>query len=252
MEYPLALEVEGLTLRGIAHKPEIRGKSHFPVVILFHGFTGNKLESNLMFVQFARELNKHGIGAVRFDFSGSGESDGYFADMTFSKEVCEGEHILAFTETLDWVDTNQIMLNGFSMGGAVAALVAGKSPNKIKKLCLWSPAGNMNEKAELYFSQFRQLPNGNVDIGGFELGRGFLEDLKGRNLYEGITSYQNQVIIIHGGDDQVVPPLIGEKYLEAYKENDVKFHVIEGANHTYAAVGWKAELFKRSIDFLAE
>ncbi|MET3697901.1 hypothetical protein SAMN05877753_104221 [Bacillus oleivorans] len=252
MEYPLSLTVNGLTLRGMAHKPEIKGQSACPVVILFHGFTGSKTEGKSLFVRYARELLKNGIGTIRFDFSGSGESDGLFSNMTFSQEVYEAKEIFKMVQTLEWVDPDKIMLTGFSMGGAIAAQVAKEYPNRIHKLCLWSPAGNMNQIACSYFEKSPKLPNGNMDIGGLELSRSFYEDLKDRNLYEGISIYQNPVLIIHGTNDQSVPYIFGQKYAEVFVNNRVRIHLIQDADHVFSRLGWIEELFELSVQFLSE
>jgi len=141
MEQYIELDVRGLTLRGMVHIPESAEDSKKPVVILFHGFTGTKIDNKFMFVQYARALAEKGMGCVRFDFSGSGESDGLFKNMTFSREVEEGKAILQYVKDLDWVDASRVMITGFSMGGAVATQVAKDYPEDIHKLCLWAPAG---------------------------------------------------------------------------------------------------------------
>lgn len=252
MEYPMSLEVNGLTLRGMAHKPEFDSRSKYPVVILFHGFTGSKIENKFLFVRFARKLVQHGLGCVRFDFSGSGESDGTFAEMTFSGEVHEGSEILNRVKKIDWADPAKIMITGFSMGGAVATQVAKAFPDDIHKLCLWAPAGKMNEKARAYFEQHPQLPNGNIDLDGIELGHDFYEDLKDLDLYEGITAYSKPLMIIHGTNDQSVPYECGQKYLDTYVNNDAKIHLIKDANHGFSKLCWQDELFNQSINFLTD
>ncbi|TCP21162.1 hypothetical protein EV207_14516 [Scopulibacillus darangshiensis] len=251
MEYPISLEFDGLTLRGTAHQPEESQFQKHPVVILFHGFTGSKTESHFLFVRFARELEKHGMGCVRFDFSGSGESEGSFADLTFSREVHEGKEILQMVKKLDWADPSKIMLTGFSMGGAVATQVAKEFPDDIHKLCLWAPAGRMNQLAKLYFENNLEMPNGNIDLGGLELGRGFYDDLNARDLYDGITAYANPVMIIHGTKDQTVPLEYGQKYIDVYVKNEAKIHLIEGADHVFSKLCWIEELFDQSVRFLA-
>ncbi len=236
----------------MAHRPDFESPSTCPVVILFHGFTGSKTEGKSLFVRFARELLKNGMGTVRFDFSGSGESDGLFSNMTFSLEVEEAEEILKMVHTLDWVDSEKIMLTGFSMGGAIAAQVAKKYPNQVHKLCLWSPAGNMSEIASAHFKKSPKLANGNMDIGGLELGLAFYEDLKDRDLYEGISVYKNPVMIIHGTKDQSVPYEYGQKYAKSYSKNKVKIHLIRDADHVFSKLSWVEELFRLSTEFLKD
>lgn len=73
------IENKGLILRGVLHIPEdIKVKE--PIVCIFHGFTGDKIGPHFIFVKLSRILARRGIASVRFDFAGSGESDGDFVD----------------------------------------------------------------------------------------------------------------------------------------------------------------------------
>lgn len=84
MQNAVELQSRGLTLRGMLHIPaNISGK--IPMVVIFHGFTGNKMEPHFILVKLSRLLETKGIASVRFDFAGSGESDGDFSEMTISK-----------------------------------------------------------------------------------------------------------------------------------------------------------------------
>ena len=57
MQKAIELVSQGLTLRGMLHMPEnVPGK--VPVVVIFHGFTGNKMEPHFIFVKLSRMLEK--------------------------------------------------------------------------------------------------------------------------------------------------------------------------------------------------
>ncbi len=105
-------------LRGVMHLPEDRGtKGMLRGVIMYHGFTGNRMEPGFMFVRFSRLLAENGIASIRFDFWGSGESGGTFDKMTLSGEIEDAEDILDYFKSRDEIDGSRIFLLGLSMGG---------------------------------------------------------------------------------------------------------------------------------------
>ncbi len=59
-------------LVGVLHMSDSYApKGGFPIVIICHGFNGNK--SQRKFVELARKLCQNKINAFRFDFSGNGD-----------------------------------------------------------------------------------------------------------------------------------------------------------------------------------
>lgn len=73
MEIPVVFGKEGHRLVGILHSVDDGERK--PGVVLFHGFTGNKIEPHRLFVKIARKLASIGINVLRFDFYGSGDSE---------------------------------------------------------------------------------------------------------------------------------------------------------------------------------
>ena len=132
---------DGNILRGIINKPTTGDK--FPCVVFCHGFMGNKLGHNFMLVKIARILEKIGVVSVRFDFAGSGESDGNFANLTVSGEIEDCDSVLNYVNSIDYIDKSNMNILGFSMGGAVAVAVAHNHLHVIRNLILISPAFNM-------------------------------------------------------------------------------------------------------------
>ncbi|MCK5199369.1 MAG: alpha/beta fold hydrolase, partial [Spirochaetales bacterium] len=184
MEKYVELNTDKGILRGMLHIPEVANETRYPGVILYHGFSGNRMEPGFMFVRFSRLLAKHGIASVRFDFPGSGESDGIFTDMTISGEIDDAGSILDYFRSLDMIDENRIIILGLSMGGSVAGYLAGSRFSDIKGLVLWAPAGEFRlfiEKRE------KQIESGEIsgdfmDIGGLLLGQNFVDDARSLNI----------------------------------------------------------------------
>lgn len=250
MQKAIELAVKGKTLRGMCHCPDQEGK--YPTVILFHGFTGDKLEPHRIFLKLSRLLTAKGLAAIRFDFSGSGESDGDFEEMTFSTEVYESQEILKFVKNLPTTDSERIGVVGLSMGGAVASILAGKNPASIKALVLWSAAG-IDTIADIYLNKededlFPRNQQGDIDIGGLWLNHDFFKDLSSWNTYETIKEYKGPVLILHGVGDQVVPPATAEKYQEALSGRANLIYV-EEADHTYNRHDWEERVLSETAVF---
>ncbi len=107
MEYFIELETGRGKLRGMPH----------PGVILCHGFTGNRMAPQFLFVSFSRLLQRRGIASIRMDFYGSGESEGIFEEMTISSEIEDLQEIPRSFQERAEVDKERVFLLGLSPGG---------------------------------------------------------------------------------------------------------------------------------------
>lgn len=254
MQKAIELVSQGLTLRGMLHMPD-NASGKVPAAIIFHGFTGNKMEPHFIFVKLSRMLEKKGIASVRFDFGGSGESDGDFIDMTLSGEIRDAHNILDYVKKLDGVDPDRIGIVGLSMGGAVASVLAGERKDEIKTLCLWAPAGTMGELIkkqidELGHEMFNKIRRaGYMERGGFRVGIGFYEDVVKLDIFGKAKEFDKDVLIIHGEKDQTVPVVVSEKYLEYYGDR-ATLKIIKDADHTFNNSAWEKEAINLTADYL--
>lgn len=250
MQRAVEIKSRDLTLRGMLHYPEnINGK--IPVVCIFHGFTGNKMEPHFIFVKLSRLLEKRGIASVRFDFGGSGESDGDFIDMTLSKELEDAKNILYYAKSLEFTDLNRIGVLGLSMGGAVASMLAGECKDDVKSLCLWAPAGNMREiivsqRTKEEIDRVREI--GFYDAGGLLVGKDFIDDVLSLDIYSKASHFDKNVLLLHGDNDMIVPLSASERYLDIYGVKSV-LHIVEGADHTFNRKDWEDEVLEHSVEF---
>ena len=251
MEKYVELNTDKGILRGMLHIPEVANETRYPGVILYHGFSGNRMEPGFMFVRFSRLLAKHGIASVRFDFPGSGESDGIFTDMTISGEIDDAGSILDYFRSLDMIDENRIIILGLSMGGSVAGYLAGSRFSDIKGLVLWAPAGEFRlfiEKRE------KQIESGEIsgdfmDIGGLLLGQNFVDDARSLNILEKTAEYRGKALVVHGTEDTVVPSAVSEGYLKLFGDR-AELVLIDGADHTFQGIPWIEQLFDVSLKFI--
>ncbi len=233
----------GYVLRGLLEKVE----NSKGLVVMFHGFTGHMNENGYLFKELSTVLKENGYSSLRFDFMGSGISDGRFSEMTFLTELEDARNILKFAKSLGI--NEKLIILGFSMGGAVASYVAKEFENDLEKLVLLSPAGNIAEIGKRYFNN----PNvtwhdeNNIDMGGYLMNINFLNSFKGLDLYAN-TNLNKPVVIIHGEKDQAVPLPFGEKYSKLYP--NCEFYVVPESEHCYQKMSRRSFVNEHVIEFL--
>ena len=240
---------DGFTIRGMMTRPE--GNGPFPAVIYNHGFTGHKGESHFLFKKLADTLANRGIVSFRFDFIGSGESDGQFIDMTLTSEVKDCLAVFHYAENIEFIDSDSMNLLGFSMGGAVSILAASILQERVKKLILLSPAANMQDvlsrkvqgETLLHF-----IETGTIDLGGNVVGKALLDDVLGLNIYEAAKQVTAYVQLIHGTNDDAVPPLVSFRLAEIFAEKG-SVHWIHGSDHCYTSARYETEVIERVKSF---
>jgi len=109
------------------------------IVIFAHGYTGTKCESGRLFVQTARALAKAGISALRFDFWGSGDSEGDFNHVSPNTEIADLHSVIAWAQKKQF---SEIGVLGLSFGGAVSICTVAENP-RVKVLATWSSVPNL-------------------------------------------------------------------------------------------------------------
>lgn len=235
---------KGKRIFGIVERPAT-GKS-FPTVLMFHGFTGEHIVSTFKFPRLSRRLVEKGIATVRFDFRGSGDSEGEFSEMSPLTELRDAEEVYSFVRSREWC-SDRLGVIGYSLGGMVGSLFAGRHP-EIEALLLWSPV-IMNQEFFNRKDYTFESAEDYKDVLGLKLGSIFFDDGRSVDASEELKSYDGDLLIVHGSDDESVPYLPVKKY--AF-DRGLKLHTVEGANHKYQRIDWIEELFSVSSDFLAK
>ncbi len=260
MQKPIVFKNHAMDLYGVLHLPERRNAMPAPVVVLCHGFTGTKVEPHRIFVKMARDLASRGIAALRFDFRGSGDSEGNFEDMTLGGEISDT------IKALDWIEQNaenedldaaRIGLLGLSMGGLVAACTAGRD-KRVKALALWGAVSDLN--ASLARNQkdrkdsIRPTPSGLVDYGGNLLGKPFFAEFPKIRPVEEIAKFRGPVLILHGTNDDREPASNADAYFAAVSRRDPRNRkiLIEGADHTFSSQAWEREVLDGAGNFFSQ
>jgi len=248
LERPVVLESHGQQMVGMLHLPQ--GKGPFPAVAIYHGFTGTKVEPHRLFVKMARALMAAGIAAVRFDFRGSGDSEGDFADMTVSGEIADAIRVLDFLEEHEAVDAQRLGVLGLSMGGAVAASVAGKD-TRVKSLALWAAVAKFDvfETEEELLAQARK--QGWVDLNGNMLKYSFYEDARQQKPLDWARRFSGTALIVHGDADPTVPVAHADLYYDALAGTKEKF-IVPGADHTFNSQKWETAVIEKTAAWFGD
>ena len=121
--------VAGISLAGTLTLPEKKGK--FPVVILISGSGPQNRNEELMghkpFLVISDYLTRNGIGVLRYDDRGVGESTGDFGAATSADFATDVESAIQYLKSRKEVDKKNIGLVGHSEGGIIAPMVASQT-----------------------------------------------------------------------------------------------------------------------------
>lgn len=219
-----------------------------PVVICCHGFTSEKVGSNQLMLHVANAIEAAGLIAVRFDFTGSGESEGEFADDTTVKNWQEDLHnVIQWVKSLPEFEGLPVYLLGHSLGGLIVLShddddIAGR----VALAPVTQPVENFQNiilGPELWERSIAGQTIANFLGKGFSLSPNFVNDLL-ENRYEPLTqiqSHRSPLFIVHGKQDIVVPPSGSETLYDRYQgEKEIARiqadHVFTGQHDELAAL----------------
>lgn len=213
---------------GEVYLPE-DGTGVYPVIIIGHEYGVNHHSVSKYAEMFARG----GIAAYIFDFCGGGSgsrSDGSLLEMSVMTEVADMTAVLDEIAIQPFADKEHIFLMGASQGGLVAALTAAEKEQDIAGLVLYYPALIIPDVARAQYSSVAEIP-GTFNNLGITVGKPYYADILDLDVYGTIGKYSNDVLIIHGGSDSLVPIRVSERALEVYPS--AKLIPLKGANHMF-------------------
>jgi putative redox protein len=171
--------------------------------IFAHCFTCNKNFKAAAYV--SQTLAEHGIGVLRFDFTGLGQSQGVFEETNFSSNITD---LLSAARYLS--DSRQApqLLVGHSLGGTAALYAAGQIDSVSAVVTIGSPAEpkhlmrHMAEAKEAIQSQGEAQIM--VDGRRFTFNKQFLQDLEKITLEEHVSRLRAALLILHAPQDETV------------------------------------------------
>lgn len=200
-ESPLLFHRDDTRLFGVLHRPQ--GPGERSAFVLSHPFAEEKLWSHRVFVSLARALAERGHPVLRFDYTGSGDSEGATAETSLRTHLADLEAAVAMLAEQD-ASVDRVGLIGLRLGATFAALMMERAHEATTgtagllaggPLVLWDPVvdgaaylqevmrsnltmqlathGKVIETREVL--QQRILAGGTANVDGYEIGRGLLE-----------------------------------------------------------------------------
>jgi putative redox protein len=191
---------DGHKLAGLIDTPAAGARAW---ALFAHCFTCSKnLKAATHIVQ---ALNDAGIAVMRFDFTGLGQSEGDFADTSFSSNASD------LIDAARWLASEYsapALLVGHSLGGTAALRAAGEIPYAVAVATIGSPADPAHVK-HLFGDSLEELErdgSAEVNIGGrpFRLKQSFVSDLEDHDLLGEVSRIRRAILVMHAPLDTVV------------------------------------------------
>ena len=218
-----------------------------PAIIFCHDYKGSSQEENRFFWKLSRALYKKGIGSVRFDYNGFGNSTGDSTVFTVESGLKDTVSIFQQVTALEGVDSNRLAILGLGMGGRMAAYLLGNSPD-LKAGILLNPANtHFKSDEELQELEFGFEGNTTWD-GGWEFSKELFDAESFGEGANDIASTDAELLIISSYDDQFITHRTSEPYIE--KLPMLQYEEILNADHYFSSPEAEKEVTELIIKFL--
>ncbi len=257
-ENGLSIQYSSNKILGILTTPsDFENNPNIPCIIFCHGYNGNRVEDNRITVKLARRLASLGIMSFRFDFLGSGVSDGYFHEWTLNDRVDQVIEII--NQIYKKNHFTQLGLIGISDGCRVVLDVCSKIDN-VDALAILSPQlfnkdwkidNHDTKKREMVLKRSklhkRIMPSDDVGVWLHPMYFGnegqYYIDLIVKTLHKG------PILTVFGGGDRYV--LTSKREIKKVIDSNLSVHNIQDADHLYSSERWIEELFGRILQFFS-
>lgn len=239
----LPAEVDGHAIYGEIYIPDGIGEP-MPAVIFSHSYGG----THSIGAPYAQALAQKGFVIYCYDFrdgSSASRSDSSPLDMSAFTEKADLEAVLSMIRSLDYVDRERIFLMGTSQGGMVSAMTGAAHPEEVRGMMLLYPAFCIPENARTQFEALESVPEQVSFFSWLTVGRRYVEDVWDYDVYADVSTYEKDVLILHGDRDGTVDLSYSQRAIEEYPAAELK--VIEGAGH-----GFSGDNFDLAVSYLLE
>ena len=172
-----------------------------------------------------------GVAMLRFDYSGTGSSEGSFAEGTLNRWIDEALAIVArLTE-------GPLILVGSSMGGWIAVHLALRLPERVEALVGIAAAPDFTDWGFTAEQKKEVLEHGKIERASPYGGeaqlttRAFWESGEALRLLGGPIAVDCPVRLVHGEADAEVPPAVALQLMRQLRSADVQLNILKGGGH---------------------
>ena len=220
-----------------------------PTLLFLPGYASDMAGAKAMALDVFAE--RRGLGLLRFDYSGTGASEGKFEDGTLALWLGEA------LEMVDRLTSGPLIIVGSSMGGWIGLHVALQRPERVAALVGIAAAPDFTEWGYTAEEKERLAREGRLEqpnpYGGDPqlTTLGFWQSGQQLRLLDQPIAVDCPVRLIHGDVDEEVPLAIALRLLRALRSADVQLNIVKGGGHRLSAPHEIASIL-RAIDGLLE
>ncbi|MEM5517870.1 alpha/beta fold hydrolase [Henriciella sp. AS95] len=217
---------QGYELAGRLDQPSgsVRGWALFA-----HCFTCSKQSKAA--VRVSKGLAERGIGVLRFDFTGLGESDGDFETTDFSGNVAD---LVAAAEWMAQTGRPPSLLVGHSLGGAAVIVAASRiaTLKAVATINAPSDAGHVVHQFSDSLETIEEEGRAEVRLADrpFHITKEFVDDVRHVRLKDAVDKLALPLLVLHAPLDEVVGIENASAVFSAAR-HPKSFISLDGADH---------------------
>jgi alpha-beta hydrolase superfamily lysophospholipase len=219
----MEISTEGGELSAVAHLP---ARVPAPVIVCSHGLLSAK--ESPKFIALCEALRRVGFCALRFDFSGCGQSPRRSGAGLVDGRKCDLAAAIAFALKQPWSD-GRIGLFGSSLGGFLSLLAASERPELIFAVVCWA-------------APFELCANHSEEISAM-----YPEGLGSPTNLEGVAG-GGRILLIHGQSDEVVPWKDAVRIYTQLKDPK-KLLLLRTADHRISEASWRSAAIDETVEW---
>lgn len=217
------------------------------LVILAHGYRGNRLESALPALALTQDLVESGYHVSLFDFRNSGESEGSLTTVGYHEKY-DLLSIVHFAK--ERYPELPVAVIGFSMGASTALVAAAEEP-LIEAIVADSPFADLREYLEVnlpYWSNLPNFPFTFIIMHTLPVIMGIdVDQVSPRESVKQITA---PLLLIHGDGDRAIPYDNSQEIYTNAVSDTVELWIPEGSGHVKGYADYPDEYKRRVLQFL--